>query len=105
MSTEDARAEVRRILRETGGLPPLQRLLLVQYAVSDTDEIGTVHATGAEPAAEAAMSPQLFSRVRRELISGGWLEESGERLGNMRFYRRTDRTTGRQTVTPLRPVG
>ncbi|MGT2532894.1 hypothetical protein ACU4GG_41895 [Streptomyces nojiriensis] len=51
------------------------------------------------------MSPQLFSRVRRELISGGWLEEFGERLGHMRFYRRTDRTTGRQTVTPLRPVG
>ncbi|MFC9297072.1 replication initiation protein, RepL2 [Streptomyces sp. NPDC057011] len=104
MNTSDARAEVQRVLRETGDLPPLQRLLLVLYAVSDTDEIGTVHATGAELAAEASMSPQLLSRVRRELISGGWLEESGERLGNMRFYRRTDKTTGRQTVTPLRPT-
>lgn len=88
----ECREEIRDLLKLTKDLPPLQRLVVILYASMDQDETGTVPVTGLHLAAEAGMTPQLFSRVRRELVSSGWLEENpAMRIGNVRFYRLTEK--------------
>lgn len=87
--------DVTQLLKNTSKLPPLQRIVLVLYAVADSDSTGTVEATGTDLAEQVGMSRQLFSRVRRELIAGGWLEEDVEaRFGKIRFYRLTRKCGG-----------
>ncbi|MEV1048746.1 hypothetical protein [Streptomyces sp. NPDC049916] len=42
-----------------------------------------------------------FSRARRELVGGGWLEHTHSE-GQVKFYRLGEMATGRQVVTQLR---
>ncbi|MGW3458314.1 replication initiation protein, RepL2 [Streptomyces olivaceoviridis] len=88
----ESREEIRDLLKLTKELPSLQRLVVILYASMDQDDTGTVTVTGLNLAAEAGMTPQLFSRVRRELVASGWLEENPVlRIGNVRFYRLTEK--------------
>ncbi|MCD9145919.1 hypothetical protein [Streptomyces albireticuli] len=104
MTHRDHRDLVLDLLRSTGDLPPLQRLVLIQYSLTDQDETGTVRRSSKELAAEVQMSPQLHSRVRRALIEAGWLEENeAARIGNVRYYRLARR--GPSNVVPLRSAG
>lgn len=100
----ECREQIRDLMKLTSELPPLQRLVVILYAAMDQDEQGTVYETGATLAAEAGMTPQLFSRVRRELVASGWLEESPGRIGNVRFYRLTSKANpdGGASVISLR---
>ncbi|MEF9908615.1 replication initiation protein, RepL2 [Streptomyces flavovirens] len=101
----ECREEIRDLLKVTSDLPPLQRLVIILYASMDQDDTGTVNATGAMLAAEAGMTPQLFSRVRRELVAAGWLEENPAlRVGNVRYYRLTSKAVFGldDNVIPLR---
>lgn len=100
------REEVVDLLRRTSDLPPLQRIVLLLYASKDQTETGTVPETAAAMAEDLGMLPQLFTRVRRQLIDGGWLEEDPEmRIGRVRYYRLTPKATGEpDNVIPLRSV-
>jgi len=100
----ECREEILDLLKVTSELPPLQRLVIILYAAMDQDDTGTVPVTGLALAAEAGMTPQLFSRVRRELVAAGWLEENpGLRIGNVRYYRLTSKVqTQPDNVVPLR---
>ncbi|GAB2966224.1 replication initiation protein, RepL2 [Streptomyces heilongjiangensis] len=100
----ECREQIRDLMKLTSDLPPLQRLVVILYAAMDQDDTGTVHETGANLAAEAGMTPQLFSRVRRELVAAGWLEEGPGRIGNVRFYRLTEKADaeGGASVVALR---
>ncbi|MDV9190948.1 replication initiation protein, RepL2 [Streptomyces sp. SR27] len=91
----ECREEIIELLHRTSDLPPLQRILVLAYAAADQDDTGTVLETGIKIAEDIGMSAQLFSRVRRELISSGWLEEDApSRIGNVRYYRLTEKATG-----------
>ncbi|WP_432034463.1 replication initiation protein, RepL2 [Streptomyces antibioticus] len=91
----ECREEIIELLKLTSALPPLQRILILAYAAADQDETGTVLETGVKIAEDIGMSVQLFSRVRRELIGSGWLEEDvPARIGNVRYYRLTEKAAG-----------
>jgi hypothetical protein len=102
----ECREEVVDLLRRTSDLPPLQRIMILLYASKDQTDTGTVPETAAAMAADLGMLPQLFTRVRRQLIEGGWLEEDPEmRIGKVRYYRLTPKATGEtNNVIPLRSV-
>jgi hypothetical protein len=84
------------------GLTANQRLILMAYSMLTTERSGVVLKTGAELAKLLDLDPTVFSRLRRGLIREGWLEESGSPLGNIRYYRLSEKATGDQVVVPLR---
>ncbi|EGJ72632.1 hypothetical protein STTU_p0020 (plasmid) [Streptomyces sp. Tu6071] len=92
------------MLTRSAGLTANQRLVLMLYATHKTDRSGAVPVTAAELAAHLGLAPTVFSRTRRQLVAGGWLEES-ERFGHIRFYRLAPKSTGEQVVVPLRRTG
>lgn len=102
----ECREEVVDLLRRTSELPPLQRIVVLLYASKDQTDTGTVPETAASMAGDLGMLPQLFTRVRRQLIEGGWLEEDPEmRVGKVRYYRLTPKATGgTDNVVQLRSV-
>ncbi|MFH8797671.1 replication initiation protein, RepL2 [Streptomyces sp. NPDC017941] len=100
----ECREEVVYLLKRTSELPPLQRIVILLYASKDQTDTGTVPETAAAMAEELGMLPQLFTRVRRQLIDGGWLEEDAAmRIGKVKYYRLTPKATGgTSNVIPLR---
>lgn len=89
------------LLRRTAGLTANQRVIVLTYAMLPADRGGAVVKTAQDLAELLGLSPTVFSRIRRQLIEGGWLEES-DRLGHIRYYRLTSKATGEQVVIPLR---
>ncbi|GAA0464304.1 replication initiation protein, RepL2 [Streptomyces stramineus] len=89
------------VLRQTKGLKPNQRLLLQLYAAAPKLPNGAVQQTATRLAGELGWTPTLFSRVRKDLVEQGWLEEV-DRVGNISVYRLGERTTGERRVVPLR---
>lgn len=102
----ESREEIVELLKRTSDLPPLQRIIVMLYASKDQTDAGTVVETGTALADELGMLSQLFTRVRRQLIEGGWLEEdTALRIGKVRYYRLTDKAGPRPSnVVPLRPA-
>jgi hypothetical protein len=47
------------------------------------------------------MFPTVFSRMRRQVVEAGWLEET-ERLAHISYYRLSAKSTGEEIVVPLR---
>jgi hypothetical protein len=92
--------EVLDVLQGSGELHAVQRNVLVLYAL-----LGGVHHKVAEPgyrlAERLGMTAAGFSRARRELVADEWLEQV-DKVGNIPFYRLSDKATGRQTVVQLR---
>ncbi|MEV1040522.1 replication initiation protein, RepL2 [Streptomyces sp. NPDC050204] len=102
MITDDSQALAREVLRRSGELTPNQRLVLQLYAVMPKEPSGAVRRTARELAEdELGWTPSLFSRVRGQLVEGGWLEFV-DKLSNSPIYRLGERATGRRTVIPLR---
>jgi hypothetical protein len=103
-TTEADKQAVLDLLRSTSGsgLTANQRLILMVYSMLATERSGVVRKTGAELAKLLDLDPTVFSRLRRGLIKEGWLEESGPALGNIRYYRLSEKSTGEQVVIPLR---
>ncbi|MGW7256877.1 helix-turn-helix domain-containing protein [Streptomyces sp. NPDC054834] len=93
----------RAVLRRTAGLSPSQRLIVLLYAMMPTDRAGAVRMTGQELAAEVDMTPTVFSRMRRQLVEAGWLEQS-DRFSNIVYFRLTSRATGEENVVSMRRV-
>lgn len=91
----------RMLLRRTAGLSASQRLIVLMYAMMPTDRAGAVRMTGQQLAAEVDMTPTVFSRMRRQLVEAGWLEQS-DRFSNIVYYRLTPRATGEENVVPMR---
>lgn len=101
MTTDDAQALAREVLRRTEGLKPNERLLLQLYATVPKEPSGAVRKTARELAEnELGWTPTLFSRVRGQLVEDGRLELV-DKLSNSPIYL-AERATGRRTVTPLR---
>ncbi|MGW2255183.1 replication initiation protein, RepL2 [Kitasatospora sp. NPDC001660] len=100
----DTRDDVRALIGRTKDLSPNQRLLLSFYATLPAGKTGTQQ-TGQALAEEMGWAPTFFSRVRKELVETGWLEEY-DRFNNIRYYRLTNQALGRRSkVVRLRNVG
>jgi acyl carrier protein phosphodiesterase len=95
---------MRALLSHTKDLSPNQRLLLVFYATLPTGRTGTQQ-TGQVLAEAMGWAPTFFSRVRKELVESGWLEEY-DRFNNIRYYHLTNQALGRRPkVVHLHPIG
>ncbi len=81
------------LLQKTAGLTANQRLIVMLYALLAPERDGTVRKTAAQLAALLNLSPTVFSRLRRQMITDGWLEE-GDKLGHIRYYRLSPKATG-----------
>lgn len=88
------------VLERTGEVHAVQRNVLVLYAL-----LGGLYDKVEEPgyrlAERLSMTAAGFSRARRELVAEGWLELV-DKVGNIPYYRLSDKATGRQTVVQLR---
>jgi DNA-binding MarR family transcriptional regulator len=104
VNTDEADKHLSLLLSTAGrGLTANQRLILVTYSMlSGAERSGVVLKTGTELAKLLDLDPTVFSRLRRGLIKAGWLEESGNPLGNIRYYRLSEQSTGDQVVVPIR---
>jgi DNA-binding MarR family transcriptional regulator len=95
-----------RFLQTTADRTATERLILLTYVTLSSDERGgIVNKTGVELAKLLNLAPTVFSRLRRQLVEDGYLEESPQhRLGNIRYYRLTAKVSrGSGTVViPLR---
>lgn len=100
---KELRRELVEILGRSAELHPVQRCVVMGYALLSPPS-GTVRKTGEEMAELLGMTAPGFSRTRRELVQLGWLEET-DRAGNIRYYRLTEKGTGRQVVVQLRAQG
>ncbi|MFD5084365.1 replication initiation protein, RepL2 [Kitasatospora sp. NPDC058406] len=100
----DIRDEVRAVVGRTRDLNPNQRLLLAFYATLPAGRTGTQQ-TGQALAEEMGWAPTVFSRIRKELVEAGWLDEY-DRFNNVRYFRLSDHALGRRPkVVRLRNVG
>jgi hypothetical protein len=97
----DDKRKLLDVLHRTSGMTANQRLVVMLYAMHPADRSGAVIETGANLAKLVGMSPTVFSRTRRQVVEAGWLEES-ERLAHIRYYRLSPKSTGEDTVVPLR---
>jgi DNA-binding MarR family transcriptional regulator len=102
MATTAAQEKFKAFLRRTAGLTANQRLILQMYVNLATDRSGTVEMPGKELALLIGLAPPVFSRLRKQLIEDGWLEESGRPHGRIHYYRLAPKATGEQVVVPLR---
>ncbi|MFD8782579.1 hypothetical protein [Kitasatospora sp. NPDC059599] len=103
-TVSDTHNDVRALIGCTKDLTANQRLLLVHYAALPAGKTGTQQ-TGQALAAEMGWAPTFFSRIRKELVEAGWLEEY-DRFNNIRYYRPTDQALGRRPkVVRLRHAG
>lgn len=100
MNNDDKR-KLLDVLHRTAGMTANQRLVVMLYAMHPADRSGAVIETGVNLAKLVGMSPTVFSRTRRQVVEAGWLEES-ERLAHIRYYRLSPKSTGEDTVIPLR---
>ncbi|MEZ0095297.1 helix-turn-helix domain-containing protein [Streptacidiphilus sp. EB129] len=91
------------VLGRSSDLTPVQRLVVVLYALSSTDRGGVVRKTGQDLAAELGMTPSTFSRTRKQLVDAGWLELS-EKFAHIAYYRLAPRALGESTVVQMRPA-
>ncbi|MEZ0069934.1 DNA-binding MarR family transcriptional regulator [Streptacidiphilus sp. MAP12-20] len=94
-------SDIRALLRRTGELTPTQRLVVMLYALSATDRGGVVRETGRDLASQLNMTPTVFSRMRKQLVFLGWLEES-EKFAHIAYFRLSPRALGEQVVVPMR---
>lgn len=97
------KGEYQALLRRTCDLTPAQRLVLMLYAVSEADRGGVVRETGRDLAQQLGITPTVFSRLRKQLVQSGWLEES-ERFAHISYYRLSPQALGERTVVPMRPA-
>ncbi|MEV7856483.1 replication initiation protein, RepL2 [Streptomyces sp. NPDC087228] len=97
----DDKQKLLDVLHRTVGMTANQRLVVMLYALHPTDRAGAVIETGANLASRVGMSPTVFSRIRRQVVDAGWLEESS-RLAHISYYRLSPRSTGEDVVVPLR---
>jgi hypothetical protein len=106
VTANDSNEEHRALMRRAKELAPAPRLLLSLYMLMPKDRTtGAVRVTAKELADEIGWKESVFSRTRKVLVDGGWLEEA-DKYGNVRVYRLTDKALGvRSTVVPLRPAG
>ncbi|HEY9014151.1 MAG TPA: hypothetical protein VIM84_03690 [Gemmatimonadales bacterium] len=97
---EPTPSEVLAVLERSAQVHAVQRTILVLYAL-----LGGIDRAVKEQAYVLAdrigMTPAGFSRARRDLVAGGWLEEV-DKIANIPYYRLADKATGRQTVVQLR---
>ncbi|MCX3061356.1 cyclic nucleotide-binding domain-containing protein [Streptomyces beihaiensis] len=100
MNNDDKR-RLLDVLHRTAGMTANQRLIVMLYAMHPTDRAGAVIETATDLAKLVGMSPTVFSRTRRQVIEAGWLEET-ERLAHISYYRLSAKSTGEDTVVPLR---
>lgn len=98
------REQFHDFLNNTRELTATQRLILMTYWLSADDPTGVLVKTGVDIAELLNLRPTVFSRLRRQLVAEGYLEESARhRLGNIRYYGLTRKTTGGDNVViPLR---
>jgi DNA-binding MarR family transcriptional regulator len=96
-STSDLKA----LLHRTSDLTPAQRLVVMLYALSAGDRGGVVRETGQDLADQLGMTPTVFSRIRKQLVQAGWLEES-EKFAHITYFRLSPHALGEQTVIPMR---
>jgi DNA-binding MarR family transcriptional regulator len=92
-------------LKATVDLTPTQREILLAYdALSSDSPKGVVEMTGLDIAKLLGLRDTVFSRLRRQLVAAGYLEESPQhRLGNIRYYRPSEKIAGDDSnVIPLR---
>lgn len=94
-------SDYKALLCRTGDLTPTQRLIVMLYALSASDRSGVVRETGQDLAEQLSMTPTVFSRVRKQLVTAGWLEES-ERFAHIAYYRLSPQALGEQNVIPMR---
>lgn len=100
----DSLEDLRALLGRAKDLSPNQRLLLAFYGTLPAGKQGTEQ-TGQALALEMGWAPTVFSRIRTELVEGGWLDEYG-RFNNVRYYRLSDQAMGRRSkVVRLRRAG
>ncbi|WP_063837906.1 helix-turn-helix domain-containing protein [Streptomyces sp. MUSC 125] len=79
--------DVQYLLKKTGRvLNPNQRIVVMLYASSEQRPDGTVMIKASELAATAGMTPPVLSRTRKELVTAGWMEETGS-IGSVKLYR------------------
>ncbi|MEV4560008.1 replication initiation protein, RepL2 [Kitasatospora sp. NPDC049285] len=96
--------ELRGLLRRSNAMGPNQRLLLAFYSALPPGEDGTQR-TAQKLAEEMGWAPTFFSRIRKELVEAGLLEEYSK-FNNIPYYRLSSRALGRKgKVVQLRPVG
>ncbi|MEU6540527.1 replication initiation protein, RepL2 [Streptomyces sp. NPDC047000] len=82
-------ADVQYLLRKTGRvLTPSQRIVVMLYASCEQRPDGTVMIKASELAVIAGMTAPVFSRTRKELVTAGWMEETGG-VGSVKLYRLT----------------
>ncbi|WP_037599622.1 helix-turn-helix domain-containing protein [Streptacidiphilus rugosus] len=93
--------EYRALLCRTSDLTPAQRLVIMLYALSHSDRGGVVRETGQALAEQLGMTPTVFSRIRKQLVQAGWLEES-EKFAHITYFRLSPQALGEQTVVPMR---
>lgn len=87
------------ILERSPTVHAVQRNILMLYALLG----GVQHVVRKEGyllAQHLGMTPAAFSRARRALVEQGWLEEV-DKVGNIPYYRLSDKATGRTTVVRL----
>jgi DNA-binding MarR family transcriptional regulator len=103
---EQDKREFVGLLRTTADRTATERLILLTYVMlSSAERGGIVNKTGVELANLLNLAPTVFSRLRRQLVEDGYLEESPQhRLGNIRYYRATTKVWrgSRNVVVPLR---
>ncbi|MEY9878191.1 DNA-binding MarR family transcriptional regulator [Streptacidiphilus sp. MAP12-33] len=96
-----SKSDYKALLRRTHDLTPAQRLVVMLYALSDSDRGGVVRETGQDLAEQLGMTPTVFSRIRKQLVEAGWLEQS-EKFAHITYFRLSPQALGEQTVVPMR---
>ncbi|MGV9267473.1 replication initiation protein, RepL2 [Kitasatospora sp. NPDC003701] len=96
--------ELRAVIGRSKDLGPNQRLLLAFYGTLPPGEEGTQQ-TAQALAAEIGWAPTFFSRVRRDLVREGLLDEY-HKFNNIKYYRLSSKALGgRKGRAILRSVG
>jgi hypothetical protein len=95
------KSDYQALLRRTCTLTPAQRLVVLLYAFCEADRGGVVRQTGRDLAQQLGMTPTVFSRLRKQLVQTGWLEES-ERFAHISYFRLSPQALGERTVVPMR---
>ncbi|WP_329572877.1 replication initiation protein, RepL2 [Kitasatospora sp. NBC_01266] len=95
----NSREDVRRLMSVTSSLPPNQRIVVLLYATHEQDPgSGAVPVDAKELAGEINMDPSLFSRLRGQLVTAGWMEKIEDTV----YYRLTSKAGGDDNVVPMR---
>ncbi|WP_342777904.1 replication initiation protein, RepL2 [Streptomyces hundungensis] len=89
------------VLHRTTGMTAPQRLVVMLHARHPNRPRRRGHRDERPTRQPVGMSPTVFSRIPRQAVEAGWLEES-ECPAHISYYRLSAKGTGEDVVVPLR---